>query len=172
MPSSASPPTPAPSTLSLHDALPISSGPDGEVKVALTSVDPGLLPEGGSFAGELGSKGRLTFEAPLVGTTPGDDTVTVTTTTPAGQEDRKSTRLNSSHMSISYAVFCFSPDARALHSFPTRRSSDLLRARRRGEGRADVGRSRPAAGGRQLRRRARLEGAADLRGAARRHDAG
>src|SRR5438309_2087046 len=38
--------------------------------------------------------------------------------------DRKSTRLNSSHSSISYAVFCFShhPD---LHSFPTRRSSDL-----------------------------------------------
>src|SRR5437868_3055388 len=39
-------------------------------------------------------------------------------------EDRKSTRLNSSHVSISYAVFCFVPP-RALHSFPTRRSSDL-----------------------------------------------
>src|SRR5688572_6429964 len=36
--------------------------------------------------------------------------------------DRKSTRLNSSHSQISYAVFC---DHRALHSFPTRRSSDL-----------------------------------------------
>src|SRR5207244_2871388 len=39
--------------------------------------------------------------------------------------DRKSTRLNSSHQIISYAVFCF-----ARHptppSFPTRRSSDLL----------------------------------------------
>src|SRR5688500_14144904 len=34
--------------------------------------------------------------------------------------DRKSTRLNSSHLVISYAVFC-----RFLHSFPTRRSSDL-----------------------------------------------
>src|SRR5690242_4518005 len=33
--------------------------------------------------------------------------------------DRKSTRLNSSHMSISYAVHSY------LHSFPTRRSSDL-----------------------------------------------
>src|SRR5690242_15370847 len=33
-------------------------------------------------------------------------------------EDRKSTRLNSSHMSISYAVFCLKPHAppRALHS--------------------------------------------------------
>src|SRR6266480_7377559 len=28
------------------------------------------------------------------------------TTSPAGTGDRKSTRLNSSHMSISYAVFC------------------------------------------------------------------
>src|SRR5262245_52706232 len=38
--------------------------------------------------------------------------------------DRKSTRLNSSHLGISYAVFCFA-SPRALHSFPTRRSSDL-----------------------------------------------
>src|SRR5437762_319489 len=38
--------------------------------------------------------------------------------------DRKSTRLNSSHRCISYAVFCFDPP-RALRSFPTRRSSDL-----------------------------------------------
>src|SRR5437762_3407876 len=38
--------------------------------------------------------------------------------------DRKSTRLNSSHRCISYAVFCFL-DHLDLHSFPTRRSSDL-----------------------------------------------
>src|SRR5437762_1828996 len=38
--------------------------------------------------------------------------------------DRKSTRLNSSHRCISYAVFC-SPPPRLLPSFPTRRSSDL-----------------------------------------------
>src|SRR5437868_4188144 len=36
--------------------------------------------------------------------------------------DRKSTRLNSSHVSISYAVFCLL----FLLSFPTRRSSDLF----------------------------------------------
>src|SRR5207244_229496 len=40
--------------------------------------------------------------------------------------DRKSTRLNSSHQIISYAVFCFA-SYRDLHSFPTRRSSDLSR---------------------------------------------
>src|SRR5690349_5360919 len=74
--------------------------------------------------------------------------------------DRKSTRLNSSHVEISYAVFCLkkkkntkvyvffryftsivafffffyrSGDHRDLHSFPTRRSSDL-RPERRGPG--------------------------------------
>src|SRR5438874_1425553 len=49
--------------------------------------------------------------------------------------DRKSTRLNSSHVEISYAVFCAPRD---LPSFPTRRSSDLKTAhqprwRRRGQ---------------------------------------
>src|SRR5699024_11102718 len=39
--------------------------------------------------------------------------------------DRKSTRLNSSHVSISYAIFCLYGDRRDLLSFPTRRSSDL-----------------------------------------------
>src|SRR5437667_123658 len=43
---------------------------------------------------------------------------------PNSARDRKSTRLNSSHITISYAVFCFC-DHRDLHSFPTRRSSDL-----------------------------------------------
>src|SRR5690606_11558979 len=38
--------------------------------------------------------------------------------------DRKSTRLNSSHVKISYAVFCV---PREFHCFPTRRSSDLRR---------------------------------------------
>src|SRR5690606_20668751 len=39
--------------------------------------------------------------------------------------DRKSTRLNSSHVKISYAVFC-SACTRHLSPFPTRRSSDLF----------------------------------------------
>src|SRR5437762_3329684 len=45
---------------------------------------------------------------------------------PHARPDRKSTRLNSSHRCISYAVFCF-PALRHLHAFPTRRSSDLPR---------------------------------------------
>src|SRR5947209_243158 len=40
--------------------------------------------------------------------------------------DRKSTRLNSSHANISYAVFCLYSLLGSLHSFPTRRSSDLV----------------------------------------------
>src|SRR5690625_3328880 len=40
--------------------------------------------------------------------------------------DRKSTRLNSSHVAISYAVFCAHPPS--LPPFPTRRSSDLLQS--------------------------------------------
>src|SRR5262245_5134857 len=46
---------------------------------------------------------------------------------PRGRRDRKSTRLNSSHLGISYAVFCFD-DTLCLSSFPTRRSSDLVLA--------------------------------------------
>src|SRR5690606_25966753 len=46
-----------------------------------------------------------------------------------GFVDRKSTRLNSSHVKISYAVFCFGLHVH-LHSFPTRRSSDLVHLNR------------------------------------------
>src|SRR3989338_5361154 len=48
---------------------------------------------------------------------------------PRPKSDRKSTRLNSSHSSISYALFFFFKvygAHRDLPSFPTRRSSDLL----------------------------------------------
>src|SRR5690625_3367822 len=41
-------------------------------------------------------------------------------TGPTTEQDRKSTRLNSSHVAISYAVSC-----PTLRSVPTRRSSDL-----------------------------------------------
>src|ERR1039457_5514978 len=46
-----------------------------------------------------------------------------------GHRDRKSTRLNSSALVISYAVFCFLMIRRPPRStlFPTRRSSDLVR---------------------------------------------
>src|SRR2546422_2504775 len=62
-------------TLSLHDALPISSGSIG-------ATDPGAP-----------SSGRRTAS-------------TSWATTERSATDRKSTRLNSSHGYISYAVFC------------------------------------------------------------------
>src|SRR5699024_12264107 len=75
-------------SLSLHDALPIY-----QVAVAVGAVDathrrPHLRPVGGAqrVAGLLAAV-RM---GPVLGE----------------QADRKSTRLNSSHVSISYAVFC------------------------------------------------------------------
>src|SRR5699024_11387586 len=68
--------TTQPSTLSLHDALPISSG--GE--------------QGGGPRGAAGHHQGT-------GLPDGRDD-------PREVRDRKSTRLNSSHVSISYAVFC------------------------------------------------------------------
>src|SRR2546427_13127952 len=64
-------------TLSLHDALPISAQMPGE-----------------NFSAVAGRKivGRVATEIEAIGSYP--------------PEDRKSTRLNSSHSQISYAVFC------------------------------------------------------------------
>src|SRR5205085_6299171 len=61
-------------TLSLHDALPICSGPRAFEMLALPIAEGGAPPE------------RTTLDGLLL--------------------DRKSTRLNSSHSQISYAVFC------------------------------------------------------------------
>src|SRR5439155_25521768 len=89
-------------TLSLHDALPISfseaSGKTWSSTSPLPELEPALVPElvadfaGASAegfvsvrsdAGEVETAGGKTFRG-----------------------DRKSTRLNSSHVAISYAVFC------------------------------------------------------------------
>src|SRR5438874_10357336 len=70
-------------TLSLHDALPISFPP----------LEPGSLGRGAPVPQE-----RRDRSAPRVRTAArGDD---------RAPRDRKSTRLNSSHVEISYAVFC------------------------------------------------------------------
>src|SRR5256886_9985703 len=81
-------------TLSLHDALPICPGGDRQVVGAAADRVDGM--EGAAkFGGDAGSA------------EPGGGGASA-----AGQEDacqhqdRKSTRLNSSHSQISYAVFC------------------------------------------------------------------
>src|SRR5689334_23992469 len=78
-------------TFSLHDALPISTR--GEAVP--------LAPEGARGAAERGAGGRGRLrrgDAPR--------TAAVDSATRALELDRKSTRLNSSHSSNSYAVFC------------------------------------------------------------------
>src|SRR2546429_6632767 len=71
-------------TLSLHDALPISFGPEGPQRREL-AVNAHRIRSGVQRGSEL--RGRAYTER-------------------ADIRDRKSTRLNSSHGYISYAVFC------------------------------------------------------------------
>src|SRR5437588_7126893 len=71
-------------TLSLHDALPICKGPSGifigsPLRIACEKSRRGAIPP---YAGKRDKAESLRVE------------------------DRKSTRLNSSHTVISYAVFC------------------------------------------------------------------
>src|SRR5438105_7266790 len=81
------PPRTLPSTLSLHDALPI-----------LVVADAGFDSEDNHRTGRL-DMGVRTIIPPEIGR-PTDKPP------PTRFRDRKSTRLNSSHEWISYAVFC------------------------------------------------------------------
>src|SRR5690242_11462268 len=113
-------------TLSLHDALPIfparSRILDHRTEVVAAEVVRQLQPEPGELHADAGLEAAAldVGEDVLVGA---DDRRRLLLGRDLLAEDRKSTRLNSSHMSISYAVL---PE---LHSFPTRRSSDLSRAK-------------------------------------------
>src|SRR4051812_50200714 len=69
-------------TLSLHDALPISGHDNRAAVMQLAQV----------------------FDARVVDVAPASLVVEICAS--ESKVDRKSTRLNSSHMSISYAVFC------------------------------------------------------------------
>src|SRR5207247_10717399 len=85
-------PTTAISTLSLHDALPISPG--------VLAGAPGRAPRGRvvGFDAVVGFRAAPAASAHAAGG--------------ARQRDRKSTRLNSSHEWISYAVFCLKKKTR------------------------------------------------------------
>src|SRR5690242_21924509 len=89
------PPTTEIYTLSLHDALPISRR---QVRV---------VPHGREHAaGDLPGDGVLVEAAVRVRPGLDRDDLEGRRGGEAEELDRKSTRLNSSHMSISYAVFC------------------------------------------------------------------
>src|SRR5690242_21555280 len=88
----------ATSALSLHDALPISS-PDQSPARARDQLAT-LVREVGLEDDEEEVAGRSCLVEDVRDVTAGGDLVA------DHHRDRKSTRLNSSHMSISYAVFC------------------------------------------------------------------
>src|SRR5699024_12531396 len=90
-------------TLSLHDALPISRvqreglGQRLHASTRRLHIGTGAVDQQpGDDVGDLGELGRAEAAG---GQRRGADPQ-------PGGEDRKSTRLNSSHVSISYAVFC------------------------------------------------------------------
>src|SRR5690606_41897155 len=91
-------------TLSLHDALPIFGGTlEGKSDI---SIYASVLPAG---AEQWGGPQRLSFDPdhseqnPVLFNDPTGRLWLFHTSQPS---DRKSTRLNSSHVKISYAVFC------------------------------------------------------------------
>src|SRR5690606_40721748 len=91
------------STLSLHDALPISHR---------RLVDVGHADRVARAAKKLGTPLEITLEllrsvrADLVEDRQGVGEIFLPDRNVDAIEDRKSTRLNSSHVKISYAVFC------------------------------------------------------------------
>src|SRR5437870_9163187 len=74
-----------------------------------------LLYAGGSVGARARSGRRSAFEARRPGCF-------------VAGRDRKSTRLNSSHVAISYAVFCLKKKNNTLRGFPTAYSQSLLLA--------------------------------------------
>src|SRR5947209_15378670 len=89
------PPTTSIYTLSLHDALPISKATKAGMAVIMVA---GCAAAVGCHAHTQASG---TDQGPVV-----EVTVTKVQRGFITDEDRKSTRLNSSHANISYAVFC------------------------------------------------------------------
>src|SRR3712207_8311694 len=77
-------------TLSLHDALPISGDPQSGLLGDLSRAAHTVVGDHPRWiAADTGSRGRHRCGSAR-----------------RGNRDRKSTRLNSSHANISYAVFC------------------------------------------------------------------
>src|SRR5690606_39892412 len=95
--------TPAHSTLSLHDALPILQQQVSKQIRQLIRQSAPQLEEGISYnmpVFKLNGKDLIWFAA-------WKEHISIYPRTAANQiRDRKSTRLNSSHVKISYAVFC------------------------------------------------------------------
>src|SRR5207249_10113907 len=96
------PPPPATYTLSLHDALPIFASTDINGYGVLGSIaGEGFTHRASNWGTDVDSSAASSNSLPSK-LSPGfnpDYALEI-------NQDRKSTRLNSSHVSISYAVFC------------------------------------------------------------------
>src|SRR5690606_41630246 len=90
-------------TLSLHDALPISLWRLRELKV---DADVQLI---------NGDLTDLSSVIRAVETSRADEVYNLGAQSFVGSSDRKSTRLNSSHVKISYAVFCLKKKNKKQH---------------------------------------------------------
>src|SRR5207249_10017154 len=84
----------SPYTLSLHDALPISSGVSTPIESLAARATQTSYPD---------SSHRSCSSDSILSRGEGGSAASCAT---VSARDRKSTRLNSSHVSISYAVFC------------------------------------------------------------------
>src|SRR3712207_7582300 len=93
--------------LSLHNALPISSTtkPDSTIEVRTWTA------EGSTTKASASAAASPSLSAP----------------TACSDQDRKSTRLNSSHANISYAVFCLKKKNKQSNKLPTILRYQLLR---------------------------------------------
>src|SRR5690606_42126882 len=87
-------------TPSLHDALPISAGVEGSTMGSRIDATCQAADDGESSETEVVTEAFGCPEAIDSGSASPDDGYR------GRVEDRKSTRLNSSHVKISYAVFC------------------------------------------------------------------
>src|SRR5690606_42148280 len=100
-PSSQSPPPPEPYTLSLHDALPISTEVPHRAQVLDQEGALSTHERATARRGQARSRGAPRSESHGTGARRRG------IAEPQRRDaDRKSTRLNSSHVKISYAVFC------------------------------------------------------------------
>src|SRR5690606_41389178 len=93
------PPSPAPYPLSLHDALPISQL---RLRQSRSSAHARDVAHGSQRGPPQSTSVSSPSRAPLVQ----EGGAALRMQAPASQTDRKSTRLNSSHVKTSYAVFC------------------------------------------------------------------
>src|SRR5439155_21695771 len=100
-------PPPAISTLSLHDALPISAFLPGQLQVVgpppQTDTGPQFVFRAAEQAQDTAGVGRVGGLADDLAVEPADGVRRQHDS--RSDRDRKSTRLNSSHVAISYAVF-------------------------------------------------------------------